>query len=201
MLLQGNGHVTLTDFDLSCLTSCKPMLLIPQQDKKKQQKGQLPPIFMAEPLRASNSFVGTEEYIAPEIITGAGHSSAVDWWALGILLYEMLYGYTPFRGKTRQKTFANVLHKDLRFPGSIPVSLHTRQLIYRLLHRDPKNRLGSREGAGEVKKHPFFRGVNWALVRCVSPPVLDAPSSETTEIDKDTKEVNPELLDLQINVF
>lgn len=116
----------------------------------------------------------------------------MDWWALGILLYEMLYGYTPFRGKTRQRTFANILHKDIRFPASIPVtiwsyqindspivgeegiitekkkmqvSLAGRQLIYRLLHRDPANRLGSYEGANEIKQHPFFRGINWALVR------------------------------------
>ncbi|KAK9154177.1 hypothetical protein Sjap_001657 [Stephania japonica] len=176
VLIQNNGHVALTDFDLSCLTSCKPQLLIPTiPEKKKHHKGQNTPIFMAEPVRASNSFVGTEEYIAPEIITGAGHTSAVDWWALGILLYEMLYGYTPFRGKMRQKTFANILHKDLKFPGSISVSLPAKQLMYRLLHRDPKNRLGSHEGANEVKKHPFFRGVNWALVRCMNPPKLAAP--------------------------
>ncbi|GKC55761.1 putative LOV domain-containing protein, partial [Tanacetum coccineum] len=156
--------------------------------------------FMAEPVRASNSFVGTEEYIAPEIISGAGHSSAVDWWALGILLYEMFYGYTPFRGKTRQRTFANVLHKDLKFPGSITVSLPAKQLIYRLLHRDPKNRLGSREGASEVKRHPFFRGINWALVRCQSPPKLETPVFGANE-DEKFKEVDPGLKDLENNVF
>nr|AML79153.1 putative LOV domain-containing protein [Clinopodium serpyllifolium subsp. fruticosum] len=196
VLLQNNGHVALTDFDLSCLTSCKPQLLIPEiNEKKRNHRGQQAPIFMAEPMRASNSFVGTEEYIAPEIITGAGHTSAVDWWALGILLYEMLYGYTPFRGKTRQKTFANILHKDLKFPRSKEVSLQGKQLMYRLLHRDPKNRLGSREGANEVKQHPFFRGINWALVRCMSPPTLDAPLIEEKEA------VDPGLDDLQKNVF
>ncbi|XP_016170051.1 phototropin-1 isoform X2 [Arachis ipaensis] len=172
VLIQSNGHVALTDFDLSCLTSCKPQLLLPATDdkkkkKKKQQKGQQVPVFMAEPMRASNSFVGTEEYIAPEIISGSGHTSAVDWWALGVLLYEMLYGYTPFRGKTRQKTFANILHKDLKFPKSKPVSLQGKQLIYWLLQRDPKDRLGSQEGANEIKRHPFFKSVNWALVRCM----------------------------------
>nr|AML79102.1 putative LOV domain-containing protein [Litchi chinensis] len=201
VLLQSDGHVSLTDFDLSCLTSCKPQLLIPTiNEKKKHHKNQQNPIFMAEPMRASNSFVGTEEYIAPEIITGAGHTSAVDWWALGILLYEMLYGYTPFRGKTRHKTFANIIHKDLKFPRSTPVSLHAKQLIYRLLHRDPKNRLGSREGAYEVKKHPFFKGVNWALVRCTSPPELEVPLF-ATDAEKEDKIVDPELQDLQINVF
>ncbi|GMJ08926.1 NONPHOTOTROPIC HYPOCOTYL 1, phototropin 1, ROOT PHOTOTROPISM 1 [Hibiscus trionum] len=201
VLLQGNGHIALTDFDLSCLTSCKPQLLIPATDeKKKRQKSQQNPIFMAEPMRASNSFVGTEEYIAPEIITGAGHTSAVDWWALGILLYEMLYGYTPFRGKTRQKTFANVLQKDLKFPRSIQVSLHAKQLMYRLLHRDPKNRLGSREGANEIKRHPFFKGVNWALVRWMNPPELEVPISATQNV-KEEKAEDPELQDLQNNIF
>ncbi|TVU03487.1 hypothetical protein EJB05_50971 [Eragrostis curvula] len=177
ILLRRDGHISLTDFDLSCLTSCRPQVVfLPEDtDKKKRRKNRSCPIFFAEPMRASNSFVGTEEYIAPEIITGAGHTSAVDWWALGILLYEMLYGYTPFRGKTRQRTFANILHKDIRFPASIPVSLAGRQLIYRLLHRDPANRLGSYEGANEIKQHPFFHGINWALVRATAPPKLEVP--------------------------
>ncbi|XP_045832949.1 phototropin-1-like isoform X1 [Trifolium pratense] len=177
VLLQSSGHVALTDFDLSCLTSCKPQLLIPTTNDKK--KGQQAPIFMAEPMRASNSFVGTEEYIAPEIITGSGHTSAVDWWALGILLYEMIYGYTPFRGKNRQRTFSNILHKDLKFPKSKQVSLSAKQLIYHLLQRDPSSRLGSKGGANDIKNHSFFRGVNWALVRCTKPPELDAPLFDT----------------------
>ncbi|KAJ6831090.1 phototropin-1A-like [Iris pallida] len=201
ILLQRDGHVSLTDFDLSCLTSCKPQLFIPDTNGKKgQKKGRIPPIFIAEPMRASNSFVGTEEYIAPEIITGAGHTSAVDWWALGILLYEMLYGYTPFRGKTRQKTFANILHKDLKFPASISVSLPARQLIYRLLHRDPKNRLGSCEGANEIKQHPFFLGVNWALVRCMNLPKLDAPIF-VADMEKEVKLADAGLADLNMDVF
>ncbi|XP_078180915.1 phototropin 1 [Carex rostrata] len=198
ILLHRDGHISLTDFDLSCLTSCRPQLLLPEmEERKKSKKKRVPPIFFAEPMRASNSFVGTEEYIAPEIITGAGHTSAVDWWALGILLYEMLYGYTPFRGKTRQKTFANILQKDLKFPASIPVSFPARQLMYRLLHRDPLNRLGSCEGANEIKQHPFFRGMNWALVRCMAPPKMDAPLFDE-EISKETKE--PEA-DIQVDVF
>nr|AML77903.1 putative LOV domain-containing protein [Platanthera clavellata] len=201
ILLQRDGHISLTDFDLSCLTSCKPQLLHPNmRDKKKRGKRKTPPVFVAEPMRASNSFVGTEEYIAPEIITGAGHTSAVDWWALGILLYEMLYGYTPFRAKTRQKTFANILQKDIRFPKSISVSLSARQLIYRLLHRDPKNRLGSREGANEIKKHSFFNGINWALIRCMSPPNLESPVFDP-EMEKESKLVDAEHQSIHISVF
>nr|AML78017.1 putative LOV domain-containing protein [Hypecoum procumbens] len=176
ILLEKDGHVVLTDFDLSFLTSCEPQVLKqPLPAKRRRSRSQAPPTFFAEPSTQSNSFVGTEEYIAPEIITGAGHSSAIDWWALGILLYEMLYGRTPFRGKNRQKTFANILHKDLTFPSSIPVSLPARQLIHELLHRDPANRLGSTGGANDIKQHSFFRGIHWPLIRCLSPPPLDEP--------------------------
>nr|AML79151.1 putative LOV domain-containing protein [Boerhavia coccinea]AML79561.1 putative LOV domain-containing protein [Boerhavia sp. BC-2016] len=167
ILLQKDGHVVLTDFDLSFLTPCKPQMIKPPPTKKRRSRTQPPPIFFAVPSTQSNSFVGTEEYIAPEVITGEGHSSAIDWWSLGILLYEMLYGRTPFRGKNRQKTFANILYKDLTFPSSIPVSLAARQLIYALLNRDPASRLGSRGGAEEIKQHPFFRGINWPLIRCM----------------------------------
>lgn len=67
ILIQSDGHITLTDFDLSCLTSCKPQLLLTEiSEKKRQNKTKQTPIFLAEPMRASNSFVGTEEYIAPE---------------------------------------------------------------------------------------------------------------------------------------
>ncbi|PNX84879.1 phototropin-2 protein [Trifolium pratense] len=78
VLIQSNGHVSLTDFDLSCLTSCKPQLILPTTEEKKkrkkkkkngQQKSPQVPMFMAEPMRASNSFVGTEEYIAPVCIS------------------------------------------------------------------------------------------------------------------------------------
>lgn len=176
ILLQKDGHVALSDFDLSFLTACKPKVIKhAMPPKRRSSKSQFPPTFIAEPTIQSNSFVGTEEYIAPEIITGAGHSSAIDWWALGILLYEMLYGRTPFRGKNRQKTFANILYKDLTFPSSIPVSLEGRKLIHGLLQRDPANRLGSKTGANEIKRHPFFSRVNWPLIRGMPPPKLDAP--------------------------
>ncbi|KAK4487645.1 hypothetical protein RD792_005699 [Penstemon davidsonii] len=176
ILLQNDGHVVLTDFDLSFKTACKPQVIKHSPPKKKRiSRSQPPPIVFAEPNTQSNSFVGTEEYIAPEIITGASHSSAIDWWSLGILLYEMLYGRTPFRGKNRQKTFANILHKDLTFPSSIPVSLAARQLIHALLNRDPGSRLGSNGGANEIKQHPFFREINWPLIRFMKPPALDVP--------------------------
>nr|AHZ63804.1 neochrome [Adiantum raddianum] len=162
VLLQKNGHILLTDFDLSFLTSCRPHL-IGANGSRRSKKRRV--VFCAEPDISSNSFVGTEEYIAPEIISGQPHSSAVDWWGLGILLYEMLYSRTPFAGRNRQKTFYNVLNKELTFPSSIPVSLAGRQLIAGLLQRDPTRRLGAARGASDIKKHPFFQSITWPLIR------------------------------------
>nr|ACO52468.1 neochrome [Diplazium dilatatum] len=171
LLLQKNGHILLTDFDLSFLTSCHPQLITSGRGGRRRIKKRRARVtFCAEPHVSSNSFVGTEEYIAPEIISGHPHSSAVDWWALGILLYEMLYGHTPFCGRNRHKTFINVLNDELTFPTSIPVSLAGRQLIAGLLQRDPARRLGAFRGASDVKKHPFFQGIDWPLIRWRNPP-------------------------------
>jgi serine/threonine protein kinase len=112
-----------------------------------------------------------------EIILGQGHSSAVDWWTLGVLIYEMVYGRTPFRGKNRQTTFTNILEKDLLFPANIPVSLEGRQLMRVLLEKDPAKRLGSLHGANDIKTHPFFYGINWPLIRNMVGSILFSPPS------------------------
>ncbi|CAL9778321.1 unnamed protein product [Musa acuminata subsp. burmannicoides] len=117
----------------------------------------------------SNSFVGTEEYVAPEIIEGRGHDFAVDWWGLGVVLYEMLYGRTPFRGQNRKETFYRILTKEPELAGD-PTPL--RDLIRRLLEKDPERRI---TGEG-IKAHEFFRGVVWEQVIQVSrPPFIPTP--------------------------
>ncbi|GKB58949.1 serine/threonine-protein kinase D6PKL2-like protein [Tanacetum coccineum] len=89
---------------------------------------------VAEPIEArSNSFVGTHEYLAPEIIKGDGHGSAVDWWPFGIFLYELLYGRTPFKGLGNDETLANVVLQSLEFPDTLLVSFQARDLIKGLL--------------------------------------------------------------------
>nr|AHZ63874.1 phototropin [Lycopodium deuterodensum] len=211
VLIQKDGHLLITDFDLSFISSSKPQLVRPVKPAglRKKRKDSPLPTFVAEPLTRSNSFVGTEEYIAPEIINGAGHSSSVDWWALGILIYEMIFGYTPFRGKNRHKTFSNVLHKELSFPSSVPqVSLATKHLIHGLLQKDSAKRLGSKRGSNDLKGHPFFQGIKWSLIRCRLLPQLVAPvelmseeqdvQSEVAKFDWDELEAagafSPELL-------
>ncbi|CAI9100202.1 OLC1v1037145C1 [Oldenlandia corymbosa var. corymbosa] len=133
---------------------------------------------VAEPINArSRSFVGTHEYLAPEVISGQGHGSAVDWWTFGVFLYELLYGRTPFKGENNEKTLFNILKQPLSFPR-ISVSttkeyeelLKAQDLICKLLVKNPKKRIGSSMGSAEIKRHEFFNGVNWALIRSVRPP-------------------------------
>lgn len=140
----------------------------------------------AEPTDArSMSFVGTHEYLAPEIIAGEGHGNAVDWWTLGIFIFELLYGRTPFRGPDNDRTLANVVAQALHFPdddeyddeaaqGPGP-SAAAKDLIRGLLVKDPAKRMASARGAAEIKQHPFFRGINWALIRCSIPPHIPSP--------------------------
>ncbi|XP_010913136.3 serine/threonine-protein kinase UCN-like [Elaeis guineensis] len=127
----------------------------------------------------SHSFVGTEEYVSPEVVRGDGHEFAVDWWAVGILTYEMAYGRTPFRGRNRKETFRNVLTRQPEFTGRQRTDLT--DLIARLLAKDPARRLGYAGGAEEVKAHPFFRGVQWDLLADVNRPPFLAPLEDLEE--------------------
>lgn len=171
----------------SCVapTSCfTPRLFSSKSKKERKSKqknevgNQVSPLpeLIAEPTSArSMSFVGTHEYLAPEIIKGEGHGSAVDWWTFGIFLYELLFGKTPFKGSGNRATLFNVVGQPLRFPESPAVSFQARDLIRGLLVKEPQHRLAFKRGATEIKQHPFFEGVNWALIRCASPPEIPRP--------------------------
>ncbi|KAL0328574.1 UNVERIFIED_CONTAM: Serine/threonine-protein kinase D6PKL2 [Sesamum calycinum] len=226
VLVRDDGHIMLSDFDLSlrctvsptliksssldtdplrkntvycvqpaCIQpSCiQPSCIVPttcfgprlfssksRKDRKSKNEigNQVSPLpeLIAEPTDArSMSFVGTHEYLAPEIIKGEGHGSAVDWWTFGIFLYELLFGKTPFKGSGNRATLLNVVGQPLRFPESPVVSFAARDLIRGLLVKEPQNRLAYKRGATEIKQHPFFEGVNWALIRCASPPDVPRP--------------------------
>ncbi|KAI3711679.1 hypothetical protein L1987_70219 [Smallanthus sonchifolius] len=190
-----HGHDDDDDHDLrcstpSCVTPIQPVLssclslrktkhtppttIITEKIEFQEYNTEL----VAEPLNArSKSFVGTHEYLAPEVISGQGHGGAVDWWTLGVFLYELLFGITPFKGENNEKTLINILKQPLSFPR-IGVStskeyeemVKVQDLIARLLVKNPKKRIGSLKGSIEIKKHEFFKGVNWALIRSVRPP-------------------------------
>ncbi|ELR20463.1 serine/threonine protein kinase (Nrc2), putative [Acanthamoeba castellanii str. Neff] len=180
LLLDGSGHVMLTDFDLSkqSVTPVNPKVVTQMLTGKMKLD--------TRPSVVTNSFVGTEEYIAPEVIEGYGHTSSVDWWTFGILLYEMLYGKTPFRGRTREHTFDHILHKtNIKFPETPATSKEAKSLVKKLLDKDPRKRLGSEHGAADIKEHPFFKGkVNWALIRNQVPSIIP-------ELDKKLLEAEP----------
>ncbi|XP_058074541.1 protein kinase PINOID 2 [Magnolia sinica] len=228
VLVREDGHIMLSDFDLSLKCDVVPTLLRIRLDPavaaKSPKKGSIPscvgpiqpvlscfsasknpskqkkekpvseskatiatvlqeldPELVAEPVNArSKSFVGTHEYLAPEVISGMGHGSAVDWWTLGVFLFELLYGRTPFKGENNEKTLINIIKQPLNFP-KIDVSsfnstkeleemVKAQDLISKLLVKNPKKRIGSLKGSAEIKRHEFFKGVNWALIRSVRPP-------------------------------
>ena len=123
------------------------------------------PRIVAEPFAFTNSFVGTEEYLAPEVLNSTGHTSSIDWWEFGIFIHEMTFGSTPFRASRREQTFHNIIHQPLEFPSAPATSAELKDLLRKLLQRDPSQRLGTRGGAEEVKNHPFFKTTDWALLR------------------------------------
>eukprot|EP00850_Spirogloea_muscicola_P015880 SM000125S26085 [mRNA] locus=s125:186867:188781:- [translate_table: standard] len=132
--------------------------------------------FWAVPEVRSNSMVGTEEYTAPEVVTGAGHGAAVDFWALGVLLFELLAGFSPFRGGSRSDTFDHILWAPpAALPPDVAVSPEVRDLLAKLLDKDPGTRLGARHGAAKVWAHPFFAGVARDLLPSIPPPHVPAP--------------------------
>ncbi|KAH7278401.1 hypothetical protein KP509_38G039700 [Ceratopteris richardii] len=129
----------------------------------------------------STSVVGTEAYLAPEMIKESGHNYGADWWALGVLLFEMAHGSTPFSGRTKKDTFCNILRLEPTFPGLTSESLLS-DLTRQLLIKDPTQRLGAHGGAGEVKSHPFFGGLKWdAVPNVCRPPYL--PLYDITEFN------------------
>ncbi|KAI7984080.1 Protein kinase G11A [Camellia lanceoleosa] len=148
----------------------------PKRKRKKKPGHHGGPQFVAEPMDIrSMSFVGTHEYLAPEIVSGEGHGSAVDWWTLGIFMFELLYGVTPFKGLDNELTLANIVARALEFPKEPTIPANAKDLISQLLVKDPDRRMGSTMGASAIKRHPFFQGVNWALLRCTSPPFVPPP--------------------------
>ncbi|WVF71874.1 hypothetical protein IAT40_006684 [Kwoniella sp. CBS 6097] len=182
ILLHQSGHIMLSDFDLSKQSGEAGGA--PAQIKHGGPNGTI--LVDTRSCIAdfrTNSFVGTEEYIAPEVIKGHSHSSAVDWWTLGILVYEMIFATTPFKGPNRNATFANVMKHEVLFPESTPVTSFCKSFIRKLLIKDENKRLGSGSGASEVKSHKWFGSVNWGLLRNMTPPIIPAESNGVDAIN------------------
>ena len=96
------------------------------------------------------------------MINNRGHGKQIDWYLFGIVLYELLVGITPFYSDDQATLFQNILEKEVQFYGE--VSGEAKELIGRLLVKDPLKRLGAGEGSEEIKRHAFFRGIDWAAM-------------------------------------
>ena len=166
ILVSASGHLKLTDFGLSYMGMVDRRLGIDMdQGEGLSQDGEV--------LKEASSFVGTPDYIAPEIIMNQSHSFTVDYWSLGIMIYEFVYGLPPFHGATERETHRNILIGHAKFDGTNTPEFE--DLIKKLLTIDPSRRLGARS-IDEIIQHPWFNGVD---PDTATPPFIPELASET----------------------
>ena len=137
VLIDEKGYLRLTDFGLA----------------KKLKDGEM-----------TNSFCGTPEYLAPEIINGKGYDKNADWWAFGILIYEMICGIPPFYVQDLDKMYTLIKNEKIKFDRKFLISKDAKDLMTRLLEKNVENRLCSHEGIEEIKKHPFFKSIDFDAI-------------------------------------
>jgi len=169
ILLDYTGHIALCDFGL-----CK--LNMSETEK-------------------TNTFCGTPEYIAPELLESQGYTKTVDWWTLGVLLYEMMTGLPPFYDENVNTMYQRILTDPLNFPSDMPSE--ARSVMTGLLQRDPSRRLGA-NGGEEIKRHPFFaKYVDWTrlLAKKIQPPFKPSVESVLDVANFDPDFTNEEAQD------
>ncbi|KAK9451156.1 kinase-like domain-containing protein [Limtongia smithiae] len=163
ILLDANGHIALCDFGLSKAN-------LASND-------------------TTNTFCGTTEYLAPEVLLDdQGYTKMVDFWSLGVLIFEMCCGWSPFYADDIQQMYKNIAFGKVRFPKDA-LSTEGKSFVKGLLNRNPKHRLGAIDDARELKRHPFFDDIDWDLLvqKKVPPPFKPHLTSET-----DTSNFDPE---------
>uniref|UniRef100_A0A671Z3K9 Serine/threonine-protein kinase Sgk1 n=1 Tax=Sparus aurata TaxID=8175 RepID=A0A671Z3K9_SPAAU len=168
ILLDSQGHIVLTDFGL-----CKEGV---------------------EANGTTTTFCGTPEYLAPEVLQKQAYDRTVDWWCLGSVLYEMLYGLPPFYSRNTAEMYNNILHKS---PVLKPnVSNSGRELLEGLLQKDRTQRLGVKDDFLELKYHSFFSPINWEdlMAKKITPPFIPSVSGPT-----DLRHFDPEFTHLPVS--
>lgn len=169
ILLDATGHVALCDFGLS-----KPDL----------GAGQL-----------TNTFCGTTEYLAPEVLLDeSGYSKLVDFWSLGVLLFEMCCGWSPFYAEDTQQMYRNICFGKIKFPRGA-IGDDGKQFVKGLLNRNPRHRLGAQRDAQDLKEHPFFKDIDFdALAK----KQLTPPFKPLVESDESTANFDPEFTETDL---
>ena len=183
ILIDKNGHIKLSDFGLAKVS-----------DKLYEQNSVKDENFNPKKMTHKKlySCVGTAYYVAPEVLNKKGYGQEIDWWSVGVIFFEMLVGYAPFCAQETQEVCFKILNweKYLQIPPEIKLSNEANDLIKRIIS-DPNKRLG-KNGADEIKAHPFFKGVDWEHIReTMKPPFVpeikndyDTKYFETFEIEE-----------------
>ncbi|KAJ3414329.1 hypothetical protein HDV05_006697 [Chytridiales sp. JEL 0842] len=213
--LKPDSHVKLSDFGLSRITipeqedaiaSQKPEEILSQlnsiaakvgrrsaagRESTESKKADIERKRSIKHVRHSSSkaLLGTPDYLAPELLLGLDHGPAVDWWALGICMYEWLVGIPPFSGDSPEEIFSNILNNDLVWPEDDDISAEAKDLVNGLLNHDPETRLKP----DEIKRHPFFAGVDWAHILDHPAPFIPAPSDGTDTSYFDARNTRPDI--------
>ncbi|CAB3223300.1 unnamed protein product [Arctia plantaginis] len=152
LLLDKDGHIKIADFGL-----CKVNITYG---------------------RTTKTFCGTPEYLAPEVLEDTDYGPAVDWWGVGVVMYEMACGRLPFYNRDHEVLFSLILSEEVRFPRALSVAC--RGLLAGLLTKEPANRLGAGpDDALEIMNHPFFASINWADLVAKKIPPLFKPQVES----------------------
>lgn len=176
IMIDKNGHIKLTDFDLSCKTNVSVNMNNNAIEYKENT-------FYDDNVNYITNICGTIEYMAPEIIVGNRYNSKVDLWMFGILLYELKYKKTPFFDTSQlnkynnkddveviiDEVYNNITKNKIIFDDIQPISFELRDLIMKLLVKNPNSRLD----ITEIKNHPFYKDINFNLIMSYNPPLYN----------------------------
>lgn len=159
ILIDKSGHIKLSDFGLS-----KNAEIYPQDYQKNVERR----AELRRNRKLAYSTVGTPDYIAPEVFSKQGYDESVDWWSIGVILYEMLVGYPPFYADKPVETCHKVVawQRHFTIPKEARLSNNAQDLIRRLIAPASERA----KGVGELKTHPFFRGIDWDGLRSIRAP-------------------------------